>query len=73
MAGGLELVHTLGRALGRLVNRERPTGTGPRVVCGDRGGRRRDIDAHEKRLCRCCLTRPHGRSVKADRLRPKHT
>jgi hypothetical protein len=60
MTGGLELVHTRGRALGRLVNRERPTGVGPRALCGDRCGRRRDIDAHEKRLGLCCLACPHG-------------
>jgi len=60
MTGGLELVHNLGIALGRLVNRERPTGAGPKVLYGDRCGRRRDIGAHEKRLCRCCLTYHHG-------------
>ena len=34
MTGGLELVPKLGRALGRLVNRERPPGVDPRASRG---------------------------------------
>jgi hypothetical protein len=59
MPGGLELVPTLGRALGPLVHRARPTRVGPRALGGDRCGRRRAINADDKRLCRCCLTCPH--------------
>jgi len=60
MPGGLELMPELGIALGRLVNGARSTGAGPRALCGDRRGRRRDIDAHEKRIGRCCLACSHG-------------
>src|SRR5215216_2799355 len=60
MTGGLELVHKLGMAFGRLVNGERPTGGSPSTLYGDGCGRRRDIDAHEKRIGLCCLACPHG-------------
>ena len=60
MPGGLELMPELSLTLGPLVNGERPTGVGPSALCGDRGGRRRDIDAHEKRIGLCCLACPHG-------------
>ena len=60
MTAGLELVHTLGIPLGRLVNAERPTGVAPRTLYGNRCGRRRDINTHEKRIGLCCLAWPRS-------------